>query len=83
MCSTNPEAYKLLEGMYRDLIHANQGGKYFHLSTDEAWFIGKAHNDHCNEAERAKELGQQALGRVHKPNGELPARPWPYRHLLG
>jgi hexosaminidase len=44
MCSTNSETYKLLEGMYRDLINANQGVSYFHLSTDEAWFIGKADN---------------------------------------
>ncbi len=57
MCSTNPETYKLLEGMYQDLMDANKGGQYFHLSTDEAWFVGLAHNDQCNEAERAKELG--------------------------
>jgi len=57
MCSTNPETYKLLEGMYQDLMNANKGGKYFHLSTDEAWFIGKAANDQCREADRAKELG--------------------------
>jgi hypothetical protein len=56
MCSTNPETYKLLEGMYQDLMDANKGGKYFHLSTDEAWFIGKANNDQCHEAERAKQL---------------------------
>jgi hypothetical protein len=57
MCSTNPETYKLLEGMYQDLMDANKGGNYFHLSTDEAWFIGKADNDQCHEAERAKQLG--------------------------
>jgi len=57
MCSTNPETYKLLDGMYQDLMNANKGGKYFHLSTDEAWFIGKAANDQCREAERSKELG--------------------------
>jgi len=57
MCSTNPETYKLLEGMYQDLMDANKGGRYFHLSTDEAWFIGKADNEQCHEAERAKELG--------------------------
>src|SRR5438552_3224912 len=45
MCSTNPETYKLLDGMVQDLMNANRGGKYFHLSTDEAWFIGKANND--------------------------------------
>jgi hypothetical protein len=57
MCSTNPETYKLLEGMYQDLIQANQGVQYFHLSTDEAWFVGKADNDQCREAEAAKEAG--------------------------
>ena len=57
MCSTNPETFELLEGLFQDLMNANKGGKYFHLSTDEAWFIGKADNDQCHEAERAKELG--------------------------
>jgi hexosaminidase len=57
MCSTNPETYTLLEGMFQDLMNANKGVKYFHLSTDEAWFIGKADNDECHEAQRAKELG--------------------------
>jgi len=57
MCSTNPDTYKLLEGMYRDLMDANRGVKYFHLSTDEAWFIGKADNNQCHEAERARQLG--------------------------
>ncbi len=57
MCSTNPETYKLLEGMYQDLINANQGVEYFHLSTDEAWFVGKADNKQCQEADAAKEAG--------------------------
>lgn len=57
MCSTNPDTYKLLEGMFQDLMAANKGVMYFHLSTDEAWFIGKADNDQCHEAERAKQLG--------------------------
>lgn len=57
MCSTNPESYELLDGMYQDLMNATKGVEYFHLSTDEAWFIGKADNSHCHEAERAKELG--------------------------
>jgi hexosaminidase len=57
MCSTNPETYKLLDGMYQDLVNANKGVQYFHLSTDEAWFIGKADNDQCHEAQRAKQLG--------------------------
>jgi hypothetical protein len=57
MCSTNPGTYKLLEGMLQDLMNANKGATYFHLSTDEAWFVGKADNDQCHEAVRAKELG--------------------------
>ncbi|PYT27686.1 MAG: hypothetical protein DMG57_17430 [Acidobacteria bacterium] len=57
MCSTNPETYKLLQGMCQDLMKANKGGNFFHLSTDEAWFIGKADNAQCNEVERAKQLG--------------------------
>ncbi|HET7100642.1 MAG TPA: glycoside hydrolase family 20 zincin-like fold domain-containing protein, partial [Terriglobia bacterium] len=57
MCSSNPETYKLLEGLYQDLMNANKGVQYFHLSTDEAWFIGKADNDQCRSAEAAKKLG--------------------------
>lgn len=57
MCSTNPETYKLLNGLLQNLMDANKGVEYFHLSTDEAWFIGKADNEQCHEAQRAKELG--------------------------
>jgi hexosaminidase len=57
MCATNPETYKLLQGLFQDLMDANKGVQYFHLSTDEAWFIGKADNEQCREAQRAKELG--------------------------
>jgi len=57
MCSTNPETYKLLFGMFQDLMDSNKGVKYFHLSTDEAWFIGKADSAQCRESVRAKELG--------------------------
>src|SRR5690348_4599125 len=55
MCSSNPDTYKLLEGLFQDLINANKGVDYFHLSTDEAWFIGKADNDQCDSAEAAKQ----------------------------
>ena len=57
MCASNPESYQLLEGMMQNLIDANRGVNYFHLSTDEAWFMGKADNPQCREAQRAKELG--------------------------
>jgi hypothetical protein len=57
LCTTNPDTYKLLEGMYQDLMDANKGGTYFYLSTDEPYFLGYADNAQCREAERAKELG--------------------------
>ncbi|MGH9612637.1 MAG: glycoside hydrolase family 20 zincin-like fold domain-containing protein, partial [Bryobacteraceae bacterium] len=57
LCATNPDSYKLLEGMYQDLLDANQGVKYFYLSTDEPYYIGLANNSQCREAVRAKELG--------------------------
>jgi len=81
MCSTNPETYKLLFGMFQDLMNANKGVKYFHLSTDEAWFIGKADNDQCHEAARAMELGsasklwaeftQKTAGYLHEHGREV------------
>lgn len=57
LCATNPDSYKLLEGMFQDLLDANKGGKYVYLSTDEAYYIGLADNAQCHEAPRAKELG--------------------------
>ena len=56
-CVTNPDTYKLFDGMYDDLLAANQGSKYFVLSTDEPYYVGLAKNAQCNEADRAKELG--------------------------
>ena len=57
MCVTNPDSYKLLEGMFQDLLEANKGVRYVFLSTDEAYYIGLADNAQCHEAARAKELG--------------------------
>jgi hypothetical protein len=57
LCATNPDSYKLLTGMYRDLLEANRGVKYFFLSTDEPYYIGKVNNPQCQEAARAQELG--------------------------
>lgn len=56
-CTTNPDTYKLLFGMYDDLLEANKGGNYFVLSTDEPYYVGLASNSQCEEATRAKELG--------------------------
>lgn len=57
ICATNPDSYKLLLGMYQDLLDANRGSKHFYLSTDEAYYIGLANKAQCDEATRAKELG--------------------------
>jgi len=57
LCATNPDSYKLMFGMFQDLIDANQGVKYFYLSTDEPYYVGMADNAQCQEGRRAKELG--------------------------
>jgi hypothetical protein len=57
LCATNPDSYKLLTGMYQDLLDANRGVKYFYLSTDEPYYIGTANNAQCQEAARAQQLG--------------------------
>lgn len=62
LCTTNPDSYKLLEGMYQNLLDANKGVKYFLLSTDEPYYVGLADNDQCSSAELAKQLG--SVGKV-------------------
>ncbi len=57
LCVTNPDSYKLLFGMYRDLLDRTRGAKYFHLSTDEPYYVGLADSPQCREESRAKELG--------------------------
>jgi hypothetical protein len=57
LCATNPDSFKLLFGMFQDLLDANKGVEYFYLSTDEPYYIGLADNANCREAIRAKELG--------------------------
>ena len=57
LCTTNPDSYKLLDGIYQDLLDANQGVKYFFLADDEAYYVGMADNDQCHSKQRAEELG--------------------------
>lgn len=57
LCATNPEAVKLLSGMFQDLVDANKGGKFVYLSTDEAYYIGLADNAQCREKSAAEALG--------------------------
>ena len=59
LCATNPDALRLMYGMYDDLLAANKGSRYFYLSTDEAYYIGWADNAQCHEAARAKALGSR------------------------
>ena len=59
LCTTNPDSYKLLEGMYQDLLDANKGVNYFYLSTDEPYFVGMADNAQCQSKKRAEELGSR------------------------
>ncbi len=57
LCATNPDSYKLMFGMFQDLLDANKGVKYFYMSTDEPYYVGLANNAQCQEGARAKELG--------------------------
>ncbi len=91
ICATNPDAYKLLEGMYQDLLDANRGVKHFFLSTDEPYYLGLANNSQCNETDMAKSLGSvgqvfahfvnEAAGYLHERGrtvmiwGEYPLKP--------
>lgn len=77
-CVTNPETYKLYEGMFQDLLDANKGVKYFVLSTDEPYYVGLAKNDRCNEADRARQLGS-----VGKLLAEFVTRTAGYLHDRG
>src|SRR5207249_12277026 len=61
-CATNPDTFKLLFGMYQDLLDANRGSKYFVLSTDEPYYVGLANNPQCDEATHAGEAG--SVGKV-------------------
>jgi hypothetical protein len=85
------DSYKLLFGLYDDLLAANKGVKYFVLSTDEPYYVGLADTPQCNEAKRTRELGSvgkvlaefvtKAAGYLHDRGrtvsfwGEYPLRP--------
>ncbi len=65
ICATNPTAYKLLEGMYQDLLDANKGVQHFYLSTDEPYYFGLAKNSQCDEADLAEKSGSAGQVFVH------------------
>ncbi len=62
MCVTNPDTFRLLFGMYDELLAANKGVSHFYLSTDEAYYVGLSNQNGCTETQRAKELG--SVGKV-------------------
>jgi hypothetical protein len=63
MCVINPGTYKLLDGLYQDLLNANKGVNYFVLSTDEPYYVGHltATEPQCNEAAVRQQLGSPGL----------------------
>ena len=61
ICATNPESYKLLKGMFQDLLDANKGVKYFYQSTDEPYYLGVAQNPQCDETTRPRWRRSSAL----------------------
>ena len=77
-CATNPQTFQLLQGMFDDLLAANQGGKYFVLSTDEPYYVGLADNTGCREAARAQQLGS-----VGKLLAEFITKTADYLHARG
>jgi hexosaminidase len=72
MCATNPDTYKLLFGMYDDLLDANKGVKYIHFGGDEPYYIGWAQNAQCDEKNLADQLGSRGkvLGQFYVKAGD-------------
>ncbi len=40
ICMCDPEAIRLIQDLYQDLIDATPGVRYFHVSTDEVYYAG-------------------------------------------
>lgn len=57
LCTADPAAHRLLEGLFDDLLAANKGVDYFVLSTDEPYYLGQGRS-----RQRAAELG--GIGRL-------------------
>ena len=77
LCATNPDAVKLLSGMFQELVDANRGGRFVYLSTDEPYYIGLADNDQCREkpaADRAGSVGRLLAKFISDVAGPLHAQ---------
>ncbi len=55
LCPSKDESYQLLFDMYDEMIEATPGCKYFHVGTDEAYFLGDG--ERCGCAEKARKIG--------------------------
>ncbi|MCX7592105.1 MAG: beta-N-acetylhexosaminidase, partial [Kiritimatiellae bacterium] len=59
LCPSNPGTIKLYKELITELIEATPGCRYFHLGTDEPYFLGEGKNCAC--AEKVKTMGQGGL----------------------
>lgn len=59
ICPSREESWKLIFDMYDEILEATPGGKYFHVATDEAYFLGDGKA--CGCAEKAKDGGRSRL----------------------
>ena len=58
MCPYNEDGWKLLYDMFDEITEAF-GGKYFHVSTDEAYFLGDGIE--CGCADKLKQKGKSGI----------------------
>ncbi|MGQ9663375.1 MAG: glycoside hydrolase family 20 zincin-like fold domain-containing protein [Kiritimatiellia bacterium] len=59
LCPSNPGTIKLYKDLITELIEATPGCRYFHLGTDEPYFLGQGKNCACKE--KVKQMGQGGL----------------------
>lgn len=59
ICPSKEESWKLIFDMYEEILAATPGARYFHVATDEAYFLGEGKE--CGCAEKAREGGPSRL----------------------
>lgn len=59
LCPSNPKSYELLFAMYDELIAATPGCRYFHVGTDEPYFLGDSVDCGCRA--RREAIGQGGM----------------------
>jgi hypothetical protein len=58
-CPSKDDTYKLLFAMYDELIEATPGCRFFHIGTDEPYFLGDGVDCGCRK--RREEIGQGGM----------------------